>query len=724
MTRNGLLLRSSSFLESQTKLWESTQLPESQNEGVTVKIRPNTRKYHSLGPSDMSNIKNERDGVVPEMDESLPWYEKYAPKTLPEIAIHKRKLKDVEEVLNDMLSNTDNTRLLLLSGPSGCCKSTLIKGLSKAMVPLYRNRNASTMLNQYSLNGNNSNNSEEPNYVVDYENSLQLSEMNNMEAFNEFLQRSKFYNGAYNLSVLLVDDLPNVFHYETRLQFQKIIKEWLYTEGIRLPPLVICLTECEIEEDNNSKSENGNGGGININNTYTAETVFNKEILQNPKLKRIKFNPINNTLMKKLLNNVALEERALLEANGKWLFKDKYIKQLLNSNNGDIRSMLSSFQFWATLKGGDGFNESTGVDNIYLRTESVSFFHGVGKVIYGSHEKNGSLKDDNEMINEMLDINGDSATNLLFNDNFKLGLLENYNSFNKNQLPIDVATNIVMSLSDNNSLFGSSNNLEGLEYMIRKIRHETNKYSKDKDLSSGVHGGFNFPREWKCRQRKQRFKIESQDLQNVSFYKYGDYCMVKDIVMSLGYYSPLIRKQQNYKMKALRYYLKNSGKISKNGSDGSVQVDSNIDILERIGGPFRSDYDASTDIKSEDDIKSEAEKSINSLIRKKEERLAELIQQYEKRDMFNGDDYVNIEDDEYMDDPLVDSEQDALESLLNDSDDEDDEDDAIYEALSQQPPSSTTRNNSPIKPLQRMNINGNVDKKDDSLSDSDLENLL
>lgn len=177
-------------------------------------------------------------------------------------------------------------------------------------------------------------------------------------------------------------------------------------------------------------------------------------------------------------------------------------------------------------------------------------------------------------------------------------------------------------------------------------------------------------------------------------------------------------------MKALRYYLKNSGKISKNGSDGSVQVDSNIDILERIGGPFRSDYDASTDIKSEDDIKSEAEKSINSLIRKKEERLAELIQQYEKRDMFNGDDYVNIEDDEYMDDPLVDSEQDALESLLNDSDDEDDEDDAIYEALSQQPPSSTTRNNSPIKPLQRMNINGNVDKKDDSLSDSDLENLL
>lgn len=720
MTRNGILLRSSSFLESQTKLWESTQPPESQNEGVTVKIRPNTRKYHSLGPSDTSTIKNKADEIVPDIDEYLPWYEKYAPKTLPEIAIHKRKLKDVEEALSDMLSNTDNTRLLLLSGPSGCCKSTLIKGLSKTMVPLYRNSNASTMLNQYSLN---SNTGDGPDYVVEYENSLQLSEMNNMEAFNEFLQRSKFYNGAYNLSVLLVDDLPNVFHYETRLQFQKIIKEWLYTEGIRLPPLVICLTECEIEEDNNKKSENINGGGININNTYTAETVFNKEILQNPKLKRIKFNPINNTLMKKLLNNIALEERAQLEANGKWKFKDRYITKLLTSNNGDIRSMISSFQFWATSKDSNGLSDTNAIDNIYLRTESVSFFHGVGKVIYGSHEKDGSLIDDNEMINRMLDINGDSNTNLLFNDNFKLGLLENYNSFNKNQLPIDVAAKIVMSLSDNNSLFGSSNNFEGLEYMIRKIRYETNMYSKGKDFSSGVHGGFNFPREWKCRQRKQRFKIESQDLQNVSFYKYGDNFMIKDVALCLGYYSPLIRKQKNYRMKALNYYLKNSGKISKNGSDDPTQVNSNIDILERIGGPFKSDYDASKDIKTEDDIKIEAEKSINSLIRKKDERLAELIQQYEKRNMFNGDEYVNIENDEYMDDPLVDSEQDILESLLADSDDDDD-DDAIYEALSQQPPSSTTRNNSPTKPLQRTTTNTDVDKKDDSLSDSDLENLL
>ena len=716
MARDGLLLRSSSFLESQTKLWESVQSSQNQDEGVTVKIRPSKRKYRSMDPSDMSDIRDEDSNVGIHIDNNLPWYEKYSPKALSDVAIHKRKLKDVEEVLNDMLSNTDNTRILLLTGPSGCCKSTLIKKLSKTVVPLYRNSNASIMLNQYTLNNNNNNNnnSQDQDYVIDYENSLQLSEMNNMEAFNEFLHKSKFYNGAYNLSVLLVDDLPNVFHYETRLQFQRIIKEWLYTEGIRLPPLVICLTECEMEEDNNNKYQKNNGGGININNTYTAETVFNREILQNPKLKRIKFNPINHTLMKKLLNNIALEERAQLEVNGKWKSKDKYIKQLLNFNNGDIRSMLSSFQFWATSK------DDATVDSIYLRTESVSFFHGVGKIIYGSHDKDGTLKDDNEMINQMLDINGDSNSNLLFNDNFKLGLLENYNSFNKNQLPIEVASKVVMALSYNDSLFGSSNNLEGLEYMIRKIRYEINQYSKGKDFSSGVHGGFNFPREWKCRQRQNQFKIEAQDLQNVAFYKYDEDFMIKDIASSLGYYSPLIRKQQNYKLKAIMHYLKSSGKLKNNELGDTMQVDSNIDILERVGGPFKSDYASTKDIKTEDDIKIEDERNINNLTRKKDERLSELVQQWGKRNMFSSDEIDYIENDGYMDDPLVDSEQEAIENLLDDSDDED----AIYEALSQQPPSSVTRNDSPIKPFQPSKSNPDFEIDDDSLSDSDLENLL
>ena len=43
---------------------------------------------------------------------------------------------------------------------------------------------------------------------------------------------------------------------------------------------------------------------------------------------------------------------------------------------------------------------------------------------------------------------------------------------------------------------------------------------------------------------------------------------MKDIVLYLGYYSPLIRKQQNYKMKAIKYYLTGTNNFKKFNQKG------------------------------------------------------------------------------------------------------------------------------------------------------------
>ena len=114
--------------------------------------------------------------------------------------------------------------------------------------------------------------------------------------------------------------------------------------------------------------------------------------------------------MKKLLNKVALKEQQLLKQNDKWASKDQYIQTLLDSNNGDIRSMISSFQFWTTskdiIKIRDEGSSNFINNNIYLRNESISFFHSIGKIIYGSHDKDRNLIDDNEMINKLLSNNG------------------------------------------------------------------------------------------------------------------------------------------------------------------------------------------------------------------------------------------------------------------------------------------------------------------------------
>lgn len=732
----GLLSRSSSsFLESQTKLWDSIRSTQNErekllpNNNTKIDTRINNSSQIMIGQNtDMysSNIYNKKNSAH---ENSLQWYDKYSPETLDDVSVHKKKIKDVEQIVSDMLSNhNEDIRILLLSGPSGCGKSTVVKKLSEKLVPLYRykNRNKNINIIDNNINGNGELCQD---CVIEYENSLELNELSHVESFNDFLQRSKYFNGIYNLSILLVEDLPNVFHLETRLQFQSIIKDWLSSvNNYRLPPLIICLTECERANENYN---------INIMNTYNAETIFSKEILSHRRLKRIRFNPVNNTLMKKLLNGIALKEQSMLKKNNKWDLKDQYIQTLLESNNGDIRSMISSFQFWASLK-----DDAKAIDNsIYLRNEPISFFHSIGKIIYGSHDKERNLIDDNEMINKLLNNysnssssssgNNNANSSTPFNDNFKLGLLENYSSFNKGQFPIEVASEIVMSLSENNSLFYGSYSLEGLEYMIRKIRNQFNNYSKSvKSISNGrnssVHGDFTFPRDWKCYQRQQQVKMESHDYQNVSFYKYNEPVLMKDIALHLGYYSPLIRKQQDYRMKSLKYYLKESSKLKKinENKDESLyyggnieEVDDKVDVLERIGGSFKFDYNSSKDIKSEDDIKLETERDMNNLIRKRDEKLQVLIQRWEKKNMFESDTHnSDIYNDDYSDDPLIDSEQEDFESLLDDE-----EENEIYEILSQQKPKKVSES---LGTLTHPKSIEDVVGDDDMLSDSDLENLF
>ncbi|KAK5773649.1 Rad24p PWA37_004925 [Arxiozyma heterogenica] len=737
---SSLFRSSSSFLESQTKLWESVQ--STQNEREKSLLNSNTKMDSGSNNSYQktisqnknvygSNIYDKENGTY---DNSLQWYDKYSPIIIDEVSVHKKKIKDVEQVLSDMLSNyNEDIRIMLLTGPSGCGKSTLIKILSEKLVPLYRYKHRNENLDVIN-NNTNENSRFRQNYVIEYENSLELNELNHVESFNDFLQRSKYFNGIYNLSILLVEDLPNVFHLETRLQFQSIIKDWLSSvNNHRLPPLIICLTECEIANE---------GHNINITNTYNAETIFSREILNHPRLKRIKFNPVNNTLMKKLLNIIALNEQLMLKENNKWGLKDQYIQTLLESNNGDIRSMISSFQFWATSKG-----DIKTVDNsVYIRNESISFFHSIGKIIYGSHDKVGNLIDDNEMINKLLhnssyshntissSINNNKIHNnnssTSFNDNFKLGLLENYGSFNKGQFPIEVASEIVMSLSENDSLFYGSCSLEGLEYMIRKIRNQFNSYSRNiKCKPNGgndrVHGDFMFPRDWKCYQKQQQVKVESTDYQNVSFYKYNESVLMKDIVLYLGYYSPLIRKQYDYRMKAIQYYLKGSGKIDKNNENKNgiisnieniEDVEDKIDLLERIGGLFKFNYNSSKNIKSEEDIKHEIERNINNLLRKRDEKLQVLIQRWEQKNMFESDAHKNdLYNEDYLDDSLVDSEQEDLESLLDDEDES-----KIYEILSQQKPKKGCE----LLGAASHSESINDDNEEDMLSDSDLENLF
>ena len=62
------------------------------------------------------------------------WIDKYRPKTTSEICINPTKLKQVKESMMKMINKTSNTRVLVLSGPSGSSKSTTVKLLAEELI--------------------------------------------------------------------------------------------------------------------------------------------------------------------------------------------------------------------------------------------------------------------------------------------------------------------------------------------------------------------------------------------------------------------------------------------------------------------------------------------------------------------------------------------------------------------------------------------------------------
>ena len=49
--------------------------------------------------------------------------------------------------------------------------------------------------------------------------------------------------------MILVEELPNIYHLETLKKFRDAIRDWIYQDdnGFSLPPLIICLSEIEYD---------------------------------------------------------------------------------------------------------------------------------------------------------------------------------------------------------------------------------------------------------------------------------------------------------------------------------------------------------------------------------------------------------------------------------------------------------------------------------------------
>ncbi|XP_037594081.1 cell cycle checkpoint protein RAD17 isoform X2 [Cebus imitator] len=216
------------------------------------------------------------------LSENEPWVDKYKPETQHELAVHKKKIEEVETWLKAQVLERQPKQggsILLITGPPGCGKTTTIKILSKELgiqvqewinpvLPDFQKDDFKEMFN-----------TESSFHMFPYQSQIAV--------FKEFLLRATKYNKLQMLGddlrtdkkIILVEDLPNQFYRDS----------------------------------------------------HTLHEVLS-------------FNPVAPTIMMKFLNRIVTIEAN--KNGGKITVPDKTVLELLCQGcSGDIRSAINSLQF-------------------------------------------------------------------------------------------------------------------------------------------------------------------------------------------------------------------------------------------------------------------------------------------------------------------------------------------------------------------------------------------
>ena len=335
---------------------------------------------------------------------SLPWCQKYAPKTVAQLAIHPTKLNSLVELLSSMIracqlnrshiysQTIPGTRVLILTGPTGTAKSTAInlllgQGLINDVLPLERfdvdllEYHTPVQYSNVSLDeldfgpGQDMKNPFEvhsrPTWSITYESklkpflqqlqvqkypSLSISGVDPMMASLHISDRSSSSTmstpgdtPANRIKVLLVDDMPYLHDWRQKTDFQNAIKSILNARDYN--PIIFVLSHAQSSD------------------TSTPWQLFTRDILEHPSVKLLEFNPVNSMLIRKTLTSILKEEKLSLPK--------KDLDALVESCSGDIRSAVNSLEWLAekqtnpVVSSSSSRSKSTDINSDYTQMEMM-----------------------------------------------------------------------------------------------------------------------------------------------------------------------------------------------------------------------------------------------------------------------------------------------------------------------------------------------------------------
>ncbi|KAL5334941.1 Rad17 cell cycle checkpoint protein-domain-containing protein [Aspergillus crustosus] len=369
----------------------SQQKPLKKTKRFLLPSRPPTPTSHT-GSSSSSSLKEE-----------LPWAQRYAPLTLGELAVHKRKVRDVELWLDDALTAKPQRNLLVLKGPAGSGKTTTVSLLADKLgfeILEWKHPSTSEFASR--------------NYV-----SIGAQ-------FDEFLNRAQRYGGldldagndsqgtverresSYQASqrrIILIEEFPTMSgrNFSTLAAFRVSLLRYLSmkpsTSGDAhdiqaiVPPIVMIVSETFATSD--SSTDN-----------LTVHRILGRQLHDHPSATIVEFNSIAPTFIYKALSLV-LKKSGRQPTNSQ--AQTQSILEII-SKVGDIRNAIASLEFLCLGSGHQPSRNVRAIENsrsnrnrkkshveppreIAQRGDKLSLFHAVGKIVYNKRKDHLSDED-------------------------------------------------------------------------------------------------------------------------------------------------------------------------------------------------------------------------------------------------------------------------------------------------------------------------------------------
>ncbi|VAH88692.1 unnamed protein product [Triticum turgidum subsp. durum] len=315
------------------------------------------------------------------------WIDKYKPLSSGELAVHKKKVEDVKNWLEEKLKAPKGTfggRSLVLTGQAGVGKSATVKAIAAEIgADLCEWTTPVPTLWAELVHANS-----------------ELEYVSKLEEFENFVNKIRKYSllsptsigSPKKLIIILIDDIPVTSGKASFARLGKCLTGLIQSTQI---PTVISLTHHYKNEANDTA-------------TWNSEEL--ESLLQGAGAHKIVFNPVTVSSIKKILLRICKQESSGTT--------EELVHQIATSCGGDIRHAIMSLQYYclnprrldsalaisaslSDLKGHatlapaqDCYGLGSVIHSPCGRDETLTLFHALGKFLHNKRETHGDVNID------------------------------------------------------------------------------------------------------------------------------------------------------------------------------------------------------------------------------------------------------------------------------------------------------------------------------------------